>query len=105
MAYYLNAYLGDYLTGLDPQSLRISVLAGDVTLSNLTLKPEALNALKLPITVTAGLLGKLRLKVRASCVAREANLPTGTTCRQGLGGRSGRGVGWTGRWSRASRVF
>lgn len=63
MAYYLNRYLGKYLTGLDPQSLRISVFQGDVVLRNLQLRPDALNELDLPITVTAGLLGELRLKV------------------------------------------
>ena len=38
-------------------------------LSNLQLKPEALNALRLPITVKAGVLGSLRLKVRAGGLA------------------------------------
>ncbi len=63
VAYYLNQYLGEYLSGLDPASLRISVFAGDVTLTNLYLKPDALNALNLPVCVTAGLLGRLSLKV------------------------------------------
>lgn len=48
--------------GLDPQSLKISVFKGDVQLNNLHLKPDALNALGLPITVKAGLLGSLTLK-------------------------------------------
>lgn len=64
MAYYLNQYLGEYLSGLDTNSLQISVFAGDVTLTNLLLKPDALNALNLPVRVTAGLLGRLSLKVR-----------------------------------------
>ena len=61
--YYLNQYLGQYVKGLDLQALRISVFKGDLELRNLQLKPEALNKLKLPITVKAGLLGSLRLKV------------------------------------------
>lgn len=36
---------------------------GDVELTNMQLKPEALNALKLPIKVKAGFLGSVRLKV------------------------------------------
>ena len=36
---------------------------GDVVLNNLQLRPEALAALKLPITVRAGVLGSLRIKV------------------------------------------
>lgn len=63
VAFYLNQYLGKYLTGLDAESLKISVWAGDVQLSNLSLKPEALADLELPVTVKAGLLGKLTLKV------------------------------------------
>ena len=71
VAFYLNKYLGSYVYGLDPQSLKISVFKGDVQLNNLHLKPEALNALNLPITVKAGLLGSLTLKVTASRRAAE----------------------------------
>lgn len=63
-AYYLNKYLGKYVDGVDPKSLRISVWAGNVVLTNLRIRPEALEELNLPITVKAGLLGTLRLKVR-----------------------------------------
>lgn len=64
VAFYLNKYLGQYVSGLDAESLKISVWKGDVELRNLLLKPEALAGLNLPITVKAGLLGKLTLKVR-----------------------------------------
>lgn len=39
------------------------MMAGDVVLKDLQLKAEALNALKLPITVKAGFLGSVTLKV------------------------------------------
>jgi hypothetical protein len=45
-----------------PASLQ--VWKGDVELRNLLLKPEALAGLNLPVTVKAGLLGRLTLKVR-----------------------------------------
>jgi vacuolar protein sorting-associated protein 13A/C len=64
VAYYLNLYLGKYVQGLDANALKISVWKGDVELRNLQLKPEALQDLNLPITVKAGLLGRLTLKVR-----------------------------------------
>jgi vacuolar protein sorting-associated protein 13A/C len=64
LAYYLNQYLGKYVTGLDADSLRISVWAGNVVLQDLKLRPEALEGLKLPITVRHGILGTLRLKLR-----------------------------------------
>jgi hypothetical protein len=54
---------GQYVSGLDANALRISVFAGDVTLKNLHLKPEALVKLNLPVTVKGGLLGSLKLKV------------------------------------------
>ena len=41
-----------------------SSVAGDVELRDLQLKPEALNALKLPIKVKAGFVGTLKAKVR-----------------------------------------
>lgn len=37
--------------------------AGDVVLKDLKLKAEALNALKLPVTVKAGFVGTITLKV------------------------------------------
>lgn len=67
VAYYLNLFLGKYVTGLDAESLKISVWKGDVELRNLQLKPEALQELNLPITVKSGLLGRLTLRVRAGC--------------------------------------
>lgn len=43
--------------------LEMQYNAGDVELSNMQLKPEALNALKLPVKVKAGFLGSVKLKV------------------------------------------
>lgn len=64
VAFHLNQALGKYVHGLDAESLRISVWKGDVVLKNLKLKAEALDKFKLPITVKAGLLGTVRIKVR-----------------------------------------
>ncbi|XP_012842600.1 PREDICTED: uncharacterized protein LOC105962815 isoform X1 [Erythranthe guttata] len=59
----LRKYLGEYVHGLSAEALRISVWKGDVVLKDLKLKAEALNALKLPVTVKAGFLGTITLKV------------------------------------------
>lgn len=67
LAYYLNRYLGTYVEGLNQRDLKVSVFRGDVVLKNLKLKPEALADLNLPISVKAGLLGSLTLKV--TCLA------------------------------------
>lgn len=69
LAYYLNRYLGSYVYGLDPQSLKVSVFSGDVVLNNLQLKPSALADLNLPISVKSGLLGRLTIKVIISGLA------------------------------------
>lgn len=48
-------------------------LTGDVELTNMQLKPEALNALKLPVKVKAGFLGSVKLKVSSLiCALNEA---------------------------------
>lgn len=39
------------------------LVTGNVELTNMQLKPEALNALKLPVKVKAGFLGSVKLKV------------------------------------------
>jgi vacuolar protein sorting-associated protein 13A/C len=44
-------------------SLKPNFETGDVELKNMQLKPEALNALKLPVKVKAGFLGSVKLKV------------------------------------------
>ncbi|KAG0559465.1 hypothetical protein KC19_10G107200 [Ceratodon purpureus] len=59
----LRLYLGEYVRGLSVEALKISVWQGDVVLRDLQLKAEALNALNLPITVKAGFLGSVTLKV------------------------------------------
>ncbi|KAJ1696999.1 hypothetical protein LUZ63_005511 [Rhynchospora breviuscula] len=59
----LKKYLGDYVEGLSAEALRISVWNGDVMLKDLKLKAEALNSLKLPVTVKAGFVGNITIKV------------------------------------------
>ncbi|XP_047340944.1 uncharacterized protein LOC124944671 [Impatiens glandulifera] len=71
VAYLLQRYLGNYVKGLNKEALKISVWQGDVELNNMQLKPEALNALKLPVKVKAGFLGSLKLKVPWSRLGQE----------------------------------
>ncbi|CAA0829437.1 calcium-dependent lipid-binding family protein, partial [Striga hermonthica] len=67
----LRKYLGEYVHGLSAEALRISVWKGDVVLKDLKLKAEALNALKLPVTVKAGFLGSITLKVPWKSLGKE----------------------------------
>lgn len=64
--HYLKKYLGKYVEGVDEHSLSISVWQGNVVLNNLRFRTEALAELDLPVTVKAGLLGSLKLKVLQS---------------------------------------
>lgn len=67
----LQKYLGNYVRGLSKEALKISVWRGDVELTNMQLKPEALNALKLPVKVKSGFLGSIKLKVPWSRLGQE----------------------------------
>ncbi|GFZ13853.1 calcium-dependent lipid-binding family protein [Actinidia rufa] len=64
-------YLGEYVHGLSAEALRISVWKGDVVLKDLKLKAEALNSLKLPVTVKAGFVGTITLKVPWKSLGKE----------------------------------
>ncbi|KAL5782083.1 hypothetical protein ACOSP7_007112 [Xanthoceras sorbifolium] len=67
----LRRYLGEYVHGLSAEDLRISVWNGDVVLKDLKLKAEALNSLKLPVTVEAGFVGTITLKVPWKSLGKE----------------------------------
>ncbi|XP_010266663.1 PREDICTED: uncharacterized protein LOC104604129 isoform X2 [Nelumbo nucifera] len=67
----LRQYLGEYVHGLSAEALRISVWKGDVVLRDLTLKAEALNSLRLPVTVKAGFVGTITLKVPWKSLGKE----------------------------------
>ncbi|KAG0474781.1 hypothetical protein HPP92_014467 [Vanilla planifolia] len=71
VAFLLQKYLGNYVRGLNKEALKISVWRGDVELTNMQLKPEALNMLKLPVKVKAGFLGSVRIKVPWSKLGQE----------------------------------
>ncbi|XP_043229917.1 vacuolar protein sorting-associated protein 13A-like [Amphibalanus amphitrite] len=63
VSYILNKYLSRYIENLDTDSLNISVWSGHVELTDLTLKPEALAGLELPVSVTRGTVGRISLAV------------------------------------------
>ncbi|BAS78620.1 Os02g0470600 [Oryza sativa Japonica Group] len=69
--YLLRKYLGEYVEGLSVETLRISVWQGDVVLKDLKLKADALNSLRLPVTVKAGFVGTITLKVPWKSLGKE----------------------------------
>jgi hypothetical protein len=67
----LQQYFGDYVDGLTPENLRVQVLAGTITQTDLSLKAEALAQLQLPVVVRAGRLRKFHVEVPWSRITSE----------------------------------
>ncbi|GJQ74448.1 hypothetical protein Trydic_g21318 [Trypoxylus dichotomus] len=63
VARLLNQLLGKYVVDLDTENLNVGIFSGQVQLTDLKLKPEALFELNLPIEVKAGTIGKIWLKI------------------------------------------
>ncbi|KAF9166895.1 hypothetical protein DFQ26_006563 [Actinomortierella ambigua] len=59
----LNRFIGPYVTNLNVNQLNIAIWSGDVKLTNLRLKKEALDKFNLPVDVTEGYLGELTLSI------------------------------------------
>ena len=59
----LNQVLGSYVHGISTDDLKVAVFKGDVVLTNMRLKVDALNALGLPFRVRSGAVGRLTLRV------------------------------------------
>lgn len=58
----LTGLFGEYVDGLNSESLKLSVWSGTVELDNLRIKPEALDKLELPFAVS-GSIGNLSVSV------------------------------------------
>ncbi|OMJ68812.1 hypothetical protein SteCoe_33633 [Stentor coeruleus] len=63
---FLKKNLGEYLYGFQKNQLDVGLLSGHIDLVNVNFRPDKVNqllgTLGLPITIKAGLMGKLRLK-------------------------------------------
>ncbi|KAF9435541.1 hypothetical protein BGZ76_006083 [Entomortierella beljakovae] len=59
----LNRFIGPYVTNLNVNQLNIGIWSGDVKLTNLRLKKDALDKFSLPVDVTEGYLGELTLSI------------------------------------------
>ncbi|KAF5273457.1 hypothetical protein FQA39_LY07474 [Lamprigera yunnana] len=63
VARLLNQLLGKYVVDLDTENLNVGIFSGQVQLTDLQLKPEALYEINLPIKVKIGTIGKIWLKI------------------------------------------
>ncbi|CAG5002581.1 unnamed protein product [Parnassius apollo] len=59
----LNRLLGKYVQDLDTENLNVGIFSGNVNLTDLKLKPEALYELDLPIDVKIGTIGRVSLQI------------------------------------------
>ncbi|KAG0317193.1 hypothetical protein BGZ99_006445, partial [Dissophora globulifera] len=59
----LNRFIGPYVTNLNVNQLNIGIWSGDVKLTNLRLKKDALDKFSLPVDVLEGYLGELTLSI------------------------------------------
>ncbi|XP_045499068.1 vacuolar protein sorting-associated protein 13A-like [Colias croceus] len=59
----LNRLLGKYVQDLDTENLNVGIFSGNVNLTELKLKPEALYELDLPIDVKIGTIGRVNLQI------------------------------------------
>lgn len=59
----LTRYLSEYLDGIERDKLRVGLLRGDAELTDLILKPETADLLRLPFSVVFGRIGKLTIEV------------------------------------------
>ena len=63
VAEVLQKVLGTFVKGIDKDSLKLSVWSGDVRLTGLELRTEALEALPIPVRVLGASLGEVRVIV------------------------------------------
>ena len=63
VAEVLDKVLGAYVKGFDARKLKLSVWDGDIRLTRLELKPDAIEALGLPVRVLGGMIGEVRVSV------------------------------------------
>ena len=68
----LQEAFGTYIDGLDRENLKMSVWSGAIEQKNLKLKREALDALDLPIAVSAGFLNRFYVKVPWTSLANDS---------------------------------
>ena len=59
----LDKMLGPYFEGIVAEKLRVGVWSGNVVLSDLALRPNALDGLELPVELSRGRVGRLQLRV------------------------------------------
>ena len=61
--------LGPYVNGIDKKNLKFGVFGGDIVIEKISLKPEAIEMLGLPITLKYSFIGKLIIKLSLTSIS------------------------------------
>ncbi|XP_014251025.1 vacuolar protein sorting-associated protein 13A-like isoform X2 [Cimex lectularius] len=72
VATLLHRYLGKYIQDLDTENLNVGIFGGQVQLTDLKIKPDALYELDLPIEVKVGAIGRINIKIPWGCFSKES---------------------------------
>ena len=59
----LKKTIGKYVDGLDADSLNVGLWSGQIDLNNVSLRPDAVDSLHLPLKVKRGFVGSINVKV------------------------------------------
>ena len=59
----LESYFGRFVSGLDRNNLKLGVWSGNVAIENVTLRPEVIELLELPIKLKYSKIGKMHFKI------------------------------------------
>lgn len=59
----LLTYFGKFISGFDKNNLSLGVWSGNIVIENVSLKPDIINLLELPVTLKFSSLGRMILKV------------------------------------------
>jgi Vacuolar protein sorting-associated protein len=63
LQYILPSILGDFIQGLDKHHMKTSFFSGKVTLQNISLNPNLLKPLGVPVKISFSEIGKLEVKI------------------------------------------
>ena len=59
----LQKQLGNFILGLDPNNLKLGVWSGNIVIENVSIKPDIIQMLELPLNLNFSSVGKLKISI------------------------------------------
>ena len=66
----LDNHFGRFLNGLDKNNIKLGIWSGNIDIQNVSLKPEAIEMLQLPIKLKHSKIGKMHFNIPWSKLSR-----------------------------------